>query len=203
MDNNNHFSYKVLYSLFVNNEEGKAELVEKTTEDHPYSFITGLGMCLEEFERVMLTHQEGEHFCFTIPVGQAYGEYEETHVLKLDKSLFHRNGKFDTAHIYPGAFVPMLNEDGNRLEGIVQEIKEDSVIMDFNHPLAGKELIFKGTVVSKQPATEEEIQEKLNYTHTCHCGGGGCGKDKCKGECDGECKNDCNCENEGGCNHCK
>ena len=195
MENNSHYFYKVQYSLFVNDEEGKAELVEKTTEDHPYTFITGLGSCLEDFEKNILAHQEGEHFCFTIPVEQAYGEYMEEHVLKLDKSLFHRNGKFDATHIYPGAFVPMLNEDGNRLEGIVQEIQENAVVMDFNHPLAGKDLNFKGTVVTKRPATEEEIQEKLNYTHTCHCNGG-CGSGNCKEE-------DCHCGNEGGCCHCK
>jgi FKBP-type peptidyl-prolyl cis-trans isomerase 2 len=63
--------------------------------------------------------------------------------------------------------------------------------MDFNHPLSGKALTFKGKIIAKRPATEQEIQKLLNYTQGGCCGG------HCEGDCHGECKDGDGCH--GGC----
>ena len=56
-----------------------------------------------------------------------------------------------------GARQPMTNEDGERLHGQIVEIHDDVVIMNFNHPLAGKEMHFSGKILSVRAATREEI----------------------------------------------
>ena len=56
-----------------------------------------------------------------------------------------------------GNIVPMTNEDGERMHGQVVEVKDDVVVMNFNHPLAGKEMHFEGSILSIRPATDEEI----------------------------------------------
>ena len=56
-----------------------------------------------------------------------------------------------------GNIVPMTNEDGERMHGQVVEVKENVVVMNFNHPLAGKEMHFQGSILSIRPATDEEI----------------------------------------------
>ena len=196
MDKTENYVIEVSYHLYVDNEDSNPSLVEKTSDDHPFQFISGLGFALEPFEKLIVSLQAGENFNFTIPSADAYGEYMEEHVLELDKNIFNFNGHFDEVHIYPGAVVPMTNDDGNHFEGIVKEIREKTLIMDFNHPLAGKDLTFKGKIISKRLATEEEIQKKLQYTHTCGCGhchdgeshGEGC---NCEGHHHGEGHCDC------------
>jgi FKBP-type peptidyl-prolyl cis-trans isomerase SlyD len=53
--------------------------------------------------------------------------------------------------------IPLMDQDGNRFEGRVMQIDENSVKMDFNHPLAGMRLYFTGSILDVRPATPEEL----------------------------------------------
>jgi FKBP-type peptidyl-prolyl cis-trans isomerase SlyD len=59
--------------------------------------------------------------------------------------------------IAEGNILPMSDHEGNQLQGLVEEITADFVKMDFNHPLAGKNLHFIGSVLSIRDASAEEI----------------------------------------------
>ena len=137
MESTNNNYVEVDYELFVPNESGNIDLVEKTSEEHPFAFITGLGFALESFEEGIKDLKEGDEFDFTIPVDKAYGEFTEEHVIELAKDIFKVDGKFDEARIYPGNVIPLANADGNRFDGIVKEVRDNVVVMDLNHPLAG------------------------------------------------------------------
>lgn len=184
----------VAYELYVM-EDGEKNLVETAPAEHPFQFISGLGTTLDAFEAQLKDLNKGDKFDFTIPVNDAYGEFNEEYVLDLPKNIFEVNGKFDSERIFEGNVVPLMNADGNRMNGTVVEVKEDVVVMDLNHPLAGKDLIFVGEVTESRPATNEEIQSMLNMLSDEGCG---CGQ--CDGDCDG---GDCNEDSEGcGCGHC-
>ena len=89
-----------------------------------------------------------------------------------------------------------MTNDGQRINGSVVEVKEDVVVMDMNHPLAGCSLNFVGEVITSREATSAEITEAIQMM-SGGCGGscGGCG-----GGCaDGDCGDSCGCE--GGCCH--
>lgn len=176
------------YKLYVT-EDGKRDLVEEATKEHPFQFISGLGTTLEAFESQLKDLKAGDTFEFTIPHDQAYGEYEEEHVLDLPKNIFEIDGKFDNERIFAGNVVPLMNADGQRLNGTVVEVKDDIVVMDLNHPLAGDDLTFVGEIVESRPATNEEIQGTLNMMsgEGCGCGCGDCGDDH-------ECGDGCSCE---------
>ena len=116
--------------------------------------------------------------------------------------MFCINGHFDHENIFVDAIVPLQNEDGNRFYGRVLEISADKVKMDLNHPLAGKTLEFKGTVLENRDATNDEIQHMLNQLSGegcdcgCHCGD--CGDD-CGGDCGGHHhEGDCGGHHHGG-----
>ncbi len=188
----------VAYELYVM-EDGEKNLVEKATAEHPFQFISGMGTTLDAFEMQLKDLNKGDKFEFTIPVNEAYGEFNEEYVLDLPKNIFEINGKFDSDRIFEGNVVPLMNADGNRMNGTVVEVKEDIVVMDLNHPLAGKDLTFVGEVTESRPATNEEIQSMLNMISGEGCGCGNCGGD-CGGDCDG---GDCDESHEGcGCGHC-
>ncbi len=85
----------------------------------------------------------------------------------------------------------MQDKAGNRHRGLVKEIKDQEVLMDFNHPLAGKGLYFSGEIVDIREATAEELQH--GHVHDA-CGRGcnaGCDdKQDEHGCCEGESKQD-------------
>ena len=185
----------VAYELFTDND-GNKELIEKAPIEHPFQFISDMGTTLDAFEAQIKPLKKGDKFDFTLTVEEAYGEYEEERVLELSKDVFKINGHFDKEHIYPGSVVPLMNADGARFNGTITEVKEDTVTVDLNHPLAGKELNFVGEVTEHRDATKEEIQGMLNSE-----GGCGCGCDSCGG-CGDDCGHDGHHEGGCGCGHC-
>ena len=193
-----HKYITVAYSLYTDNSEGVHELVEQAPVEHPFQFITELGVALEAFEAKLKDLNEGDEFDFTLSVDEAYGPYEQEHVIELPKSTFMLNGRFQNDVIFEGAVIPLVNADGNRFQGLVLEVKEDVVIIDLNHPLAGKELHFKGSVVTSREATDAEVTaliKMMSGEGGCGCG---CG---CDGGCDGGCDSEgCGCgDHEHGC----
>lgn len=170
----------VAYELYTDNDKGIHELVEKAPIEHPFQFISGLGIALDSFESKILALTEGEAFDFVLKVDEAYGPYEQDHVIELPKETFAINGRFDKDMVYPGAVLPLVNADGMRFQGLVLELKDNTVIIDLNHPLAGKDLHFKGQVITMRDATNEEIQALINH-EGCNCGG------DCEGGCEGGC----------------
>lgn len=170
----------VAYELYTDNDKGIHELVEKAPIEHPFQFISGLSIALDSFESKILALAEGEAFDFVLKVDEAYGPYEQERVIELPKETFAINGRFDKDMVYPGAVLPLINADGMRFQGLVLELKDNTVIIDLNHPLAGKDLHFKGQVVTMRDATNEEIQALINH-EGCNCGG------DCEGGCEGGC----------------
>jgi FKBP-type peptidyl-prolyl cis-trans isomerase SlyD len=59
--------------------------------------------------------------------------------------------------LFEGNIIPMMDQQGNRYEGRVMRVGENSVKMDFNHPLAGKTLYFTGTILDVRNATPDEL----------------------------------------------
>ncbi|OAV74107.1 FKBP-type peptidyl-prolyl cis-trans isomerase slyD [Bacteroidales bacterium Barb7] len=80
----------------------------------------------------------------------------------------------------------MTDSDGNRLNGIVDEVKESVVVMDFNHPLAGETLHFSGKVINVHEATAEEIAALTSPSCGCDCG-------DCASDCDSKESSGCDC----------
>ena len=169
------------YDLFVGAEN---ELMERAPKELPLRFVFGVDQMLPSFEAKLKGLKAGDKFEFVIPCNDAYGERDEEHVLELNKDMFIVDGKFDEEMIFPGNTVPMMDASGNRLNGSVLEVKENVVVMDFNHPLAGEDLHFVGEIVTVRPATPEELHP------SCGGCGGGC-------NCGDEHHNDCG----GGCCH--
>ncbi len=169
-------AYK-LYSI----EDGERDFEEEASADHPFQFISGLGLTLEAFENQVKDLKPGDKFDFTIPADEAYGAYDDEHVIDLPKDIFVVEGKFDDERVIEGAVIPLMTAEGQRINGSVVEVKEDVVVMDMNHPLAGCDLNFTGEVVESRPATNEELAEvaRMMSGGGCSCGcddcGGGCG----------------------------
>lgn len=181
------------YDLRLDNENG--EMIEQATVEKPMQFLYGAGVMLPKFESQLAGLREGEPFNIKLKMNEAYGEVNEDAVVELPKHVFLVDGNFDNELITVGNTVPMMSSNGQRLNGLVLEVNDENVKMDFNHPLAGEDLFFAGKVVEVREASEEEVAQILSGGGSCGCGSGGCGS----GGCDSE---DSSCETEhshGGC----
>lgn len=181
------------YDLYVGGEEGnEQELMEKATDDRPMSFIYGTGMMLEGFENNIAGLTIGDGFDFTLPADQAYGEYIDENLVDLPRSIFETEGKIDEDIIFENNTVPMVDQEGNRLNGTIVKIGEESITMDFNHPLAGEDLHFVGKVIDVREPSESELKQFMGGG--CSCGDGGC--DSCDNDAvDNESSCRCGCSN--------
>jgi len=200
------------YQLYIV-ENGRKSLVEKTSPDKPFVFISGFDIALDALEAQMVELEAGSNFDITLTKDEAFGDYRPEHVVELDKSLFYINDHFDMEHVYKGAAIPLQNADGTRFMGIVTDITDKAVVVDLNSPLAGKTVNFVGKVLENRDATNAEIEHIVNMISgededNCEgcggCGGhGGCGEGGCHGGNGGGHHHECcgHHHENGGC-HC-
>ena len=191
----------VAYELFAEDETGR-HIVEKATADKPFTFISGFGVVLSDFEAALVGLDNGAEFDFTLTPEQAYGNYEEERVLELDREMFCIDGRFDHEHIRIDAIVPLQNQEGDRFMARVLDIRDQTVVMDLNHPLAGKTLNFRGNVELTRDATDDEVSLLIRQlTGDGGCGGcGGCDDGECGEGCEKH-EGHCGKHKEGGCCH--
>jgi FKBP-type peptidyl-prolyl cis-trans isomerase SlyD len=174
------------YDLRIEGMDG--ELIEQATVEKPLTFIYGTGMMLPKFESLLEGLEEGKSFEINLSCDEAYGKLDENAIVDLPKHIFIIDGNFDEDIIKVGNTVPMMSTSGQRMNGLVLEITDDTVKMDFNHPLAGEDLFFKGEILEVRDASDEEIAATMGG---CGCGGGCSCQDR--GDEEGE---SCGCESE-------
>lgn len=146
----------VSYSLRVNAADG--EVVETVSKDKPMSFLFGNGHMIPKFEENLNGLGKGDNFKFDIESAEAYGNASDDAIVDLPKNIFEVEGKIQDDLLFVNNVIPMQDQNGNILNGLVLEVGNESVKMDFNHPLAGDDLYFEGEVVGVREATPEEIE---------------------------------------------
>ncbi len=145
------------YELKICDNDG--ELIDKILEEKPFSFLYGNGILLDEFEAQIRGLKVGEDFEFSIDSTNAYGIYNNEMISELPSNVFKdEEGNLYNDFLKVGSMVPMRDYEGNFLNGKVIEIKDKSVIVDFNHPLASEDLFFKGKIIYIRDANAEEIR---------------------------------------------
>ncbi len=113
-------------------------VVDGSRSNKPFEFTFGVGQVLPALEEKIKDMKAGEAAQFIIPAVDAYGEYKEEAIETLPKEQF---AGIENLHI--GMQIQAEDENDQPIQFIVKEIREDSVVVDFNHPLAGKDLEYK------------------------------------------------------------
>lgn len=145
------------YELRIMDEQGEPSLIETADKEHPMVFIYGMSGLPEQFEEKLDGLSVGDTFDFNLDAEEGYGGQDENAVVDLPKAAFEVEGAVPENMLEIGNYIPMSDSEGNQLQGRVVEVTADTVKMDFNHPLAGKELYFKGKVESIREATQDEL----------------------------------------------
>ncbi len=162
----------LVYSLHEGGKDGKE--LESVNESSPLTFIFGSGRLLPAFEANLDGKENGSDFEFALTATDAYGDRREEMVVNLPKNIFEDEGKLNTEICFVGNSVPMMDAHGNRMVGVVTEIADSFVAMDFNHPLAGVDLYFTGKVIDVREATREELDSLNGGCSSCGSKESGC-----------------------------
>lgn len=137
---------------------GEKVVADKSELESPLQYLQGSGMLLPEFESNLEGLQKGDAFDFKIEAANGYGLRDDQNIAAIPLESFKdEQGNVDQEMLQPGNVLPMVDQNGNRFQGIILEVTDEQVIMDFNHPLAGKDLYFSGSVADIREATAEEI----------------------------------------------
>ena len=156
----------VQYRLTASKDKGPEQMIEETSKEHPFVFLAGFGGVLEDFEGQLMGLTRGDHFDIQIVSDNAYGPLMPDYVIDIDRGAFEVDGKFDDSRVKVDAELEMRDQEGNPLMGIVKEITDTYVKMDFNHPLAGFDLHFMGEVLDVRDASQEELDH--GHVHGPH-----------------------------------
>ncbi|MBN8621483.1 MAG: peptidylprolyl isomerase [Anaerolineae bacterium] len=135
------------YVLVVDGEE-----VGRADEDQPLEYLHGAENIVPGLEAALEGKKIGDRVQVTVAPADAYGEYDEDEVDEFDRDEIPGSENLEV-----GMIVEVEDEDGYIYEGTVVELTEGSVIVDFNHPLAGKTLNFDVTVTALREADPEEL----------------------------------------------
>jgi len=145
-----------IYEMIIVAEDGtRSQQVEKSK---PLTVLLGHGNLLEPFEQRLLGLETDDSFDFTLESKNTYGQYKSRAVHEFDKEVIIDGVDLREEDIQPGVYLPMETDNGTPFNGQVLEISATKIVLDFNHPLAGKDLNFKGIIKKVRPATQEELK---------------------------------------------
>lgn len=158
----------VTYELHSSQEGSEKNKVEETGDENPLVFLFGSGQLIPAFEENLLGLSLGNNFTFSIEAENAYGMTEEDALVNVPDDMFKVDGILDMEVLRIGNIVPLLDREGNQMMAKIVDVKEGTVLLDFNHPLAGKDLHFSGTVVHIREASPEEMEHGHAHTPGMH-----------------------------------
>ena len=148
-------------------EAGTTEVVDTNKGAEPLEFIIGKGQIIPGLEKALVGMSEGESGDIMVPAAEAYGEVNEEAKQTLPKE------QFEGVDLKEGMTLYGQGENGETVQVTVTSFDDKEVNVDFNHPLAGKDLMFSVTVLSAREATEDEAA--TGQVGGAHCDDGSCG----------------------------
>lgn len=145
--------------------DNNGELIDDTRDSSPLEFLMGSGYLVPGLEAELEGLKVGDDFDVTVEPEQGYGIYDPELVQEVPAELFD-----GVEGVEPGMAFSAETDAGYRTV-IITAVEDDIIIVDANHPFAGRTLQFNGEVIGIREATEEEIEH--GHIHSAD----GCGHD--------------------------
>nr|WP_315043420.1 peptidylprolyl isomerase [uncultured Moraxella sp.] len=139
----------VYFNYTLKDDEGN---VLDQSQGQPLAYLHGYGNIIPGLEKQLLNKKVGDKFTTSIAPEEAYGEYSDEYVQEVPKANFQ-----GVDNIEAGMQFQSQTDDGHVMLVTVRDVQDDIVIVDANHPLAGKTLHFDVEVVEIREATAEEL----------------------------------------------
>lgn len=122
-------------------------VVDSNFDGEPVTFAVGDGNLLAGFEEALYGLKAGDKKVLTIPPEKGFGERNPENIQQIAREHFPSDMKLEE-----GVVLSFADAQNNELPGVVQSYDEQTVIVDFNHPLAGRDIEFKVSIIDVNPA---------------------------------------------------
>ncbi len=152
-------------------EAGKSDIIDSNKGQAPLDFIVGKGHIIPGLENQLMDLKKGDSSDIKVDAADAYGEVNPEAVDTLPIEQFAGLELSVDLQLYG------QGENGETVTATVKEFNDETVTIDFNHPLAGKDLMFSVTVLDVREATLEEIDSGRVGGHGDGSCGSSCGCD--------------------------
>lgn len=136
-------SSRVTLHFELSLEDGS--IVDSNFSQTPASFVFGDGSLLPAFEEALLGMSVDQESSLVMPPEKAFGIHNESNIQRMPRSQFAMD-------LEEGMVVSFADMSKNELPGVIAEIGDKEVVVDFNHPLAGRSLTFKVRIVAIEDA---------------------------------------------------
>jgi len=118
-------------------------------------FVTGYGHVIRGLEKRLVGHGSGEKLSFTVPAEEAFGTRHHELLIEKQKSDFHFPPGMAP---YPGMELPLITSASEAPDTvIIREVRDNSIVIDCNHPLAGAALHYDLEIVEARPARSTDV----------------------------------------------
>ena len=121
--------------------------VDSNFGSEPVNFVYGDGSLLPGFELLLLGMEAGQRNLFTVLPENAFGQPNDNNIQSMDRDSFE-----DDVELEIGMVFSFADASGGELPGMLLAFDEDEVTVDFNHPLAGRKILFDVLVHRVEPA---------------------------------------------------
>lgn len=147
----------VLLDYVLKAEDG--EILDDSSADggEPIRYVHGYGMLVPGLEKQLVGLGAGEAKAFVVPPEEAYGTYDDELVLEIERTEIPNSDS-----VKEGDEIVATDQDGDEAHLRVVEVKDDVVVVDGNHPLAGLALRYEVAVREVRAATDSEMEAAAN-----------------------------------------
>lgn len=161
-------SNKVIGIEYTLKDANTGEQLDTNVGQAALEFVSGKGQIIPGLESKLVEMSENEEADVLVEPKDGYGEYNEEAVQTLPKE------QFAGIELEEGMSLYGTGENGETVQVVVKSFSDEEVTIDYNHPMAGRSLMFSVSVLSLRDATEEEVQTGV-VGGMAAMGGGCCG----------------------------
>ncbi len=138
-------------------KDDKGNLVDSSAGEEPLEYLHGHGLMLPGIEAALENKEKGDSVSLWLSPEEGFGLREEANIIALSRKDFEEDPE-------PGMEFDVEDEEG---EGIITvlSVNEDTVLVDRNHPLAGKKLYVEAKIIQVKKAEGWEIEGWEHHTH--------------------------------------
>ncbi len=153
----------ISFHYTLTDKTGKTHDTSRGTSrgNEPLTFLQGSGQIIPGLETALISLEKGSKKNITVPYAEAYGSYDQALIYEVPRN------KFPNKQIQVGDMFQIEKDTHDQVVTVI-EISEERVVLDANHPLAGKDLTFAVEIMDIRPATPQEMSHGHVHGHGGH-----------------------------------